>query len=808
MLKKMGETMKRTEGTITIKRLISHPITVLTTLLVVAVSLTWGSYKLLSHYIRGDFAEQMEQVVYGLEKDINEVNLAIGIIIVGVASIYIILCYKFLVDYRKYRNEISQMEKSKDLMVIKVSHDGKITYCNRYARETLGYSSKEIREKAIFDVLFKSEYGKIEKLLKAQKLGIITIDLNFLSKNYKKLYTICTVKQIMNKERENTDFHMEISAVDITLFNLTEKDKDQINELYEEIARSEEELQKKYEELCDKKEALQVSEERYSMVIDTASIGIWDWDLKEKKIYCSPKVQEIFNCQTMNEQENIDLGWIHPDNRELVQNSVKLCTLQTEDQYDFECRVLNKYNKYIWVYIVGKILRNQDNTPIRMTGSIADINDKKINEERIKYMAYYDELTGLANKNYLKEIFEEHKEQESTFLYLDVDNFKFVNDSFGYKGGDQVLAESGKRFEYLQNDKVTIARVAADEFAILLKETIREEEIKAFIEKLNRCFEETFIIDQIDFGISFSIGVAIYTKESSDTFEDVLNKACTAMHRAKDKGKRNYIFFEDEFKQHTLEKIQMESELRQAIQKQEFALYYQPQMKIETGKVKGFEALIRWIKEDGTMIPPDRFISVAEETGLMVPIGSWVVEEACRFINKLKESGLDDIYVAVNISVVQLIQDNFAEKIEEIIEHTHVEPERLHIEITETMLMESIDVNIEKVEKIKEKGVKISLDDFGKGYSSLTYLKQLPINVLKIEKAFVDDILQDEKKNITGAIINLGHELSLEVVAEGVEEEGQLEYLKQCNCDLIQGYLFSRPIPEEEAIQFIQDRIK
>lgn len=737
----------------------------------------------------------------------TDINTILGIIILIISIIYMILCNKYLKEQKIRTEELAQIESSQNLMVIRLGRKGNILYCNKYARSQLGYTKEEIKTKSIFDIVMTNDYGKIEKILKhgEGQLKVTTIDLNFSTRAYKKVYAICTAKQLVVNEIESEKLEVEISAVDISQFDLSESDKGQINNLYEEIARSEEELQKRYEELCEKKEALQISEERYRMVVDTASIGIWDWDIKENRLYCSPKITEIFECTPIQIRHVSELEYIHPDDREAIEKITYLCQQGILDSGDCECRILNKEKKYIWVYIIAKVLRDQEGNMIRLTGSLTDINQKKLDEEQMKYIAYYDELTGLTNRNYLKEQFNKQKGHYEPIacIYLDVDNFKFVNDSFGHEYGERVLVEIGRRLSSIANDEIIVSRIAADEFGILLMGIHTKEDIKNFIKKIEKDFNQTFTINTIRFGISFSMGVAIYPN-NGDNFDELLNNAGTAMHKAKDKGKRTCIFFDSTFKKLTLEKIHMESDLRQAIFNNEFVLYYQPQMEIASGKLKGFEALIRWIKEDGTMVPPIKFIDVAEETGLMIPIGAWVIREACEFINRLQKEGYGDLYVAVNISVVQLIQDNFVDVVEEILKETKVDATKLHIEITETMLMESIEANIEKIERIQQKGVIISLDDFGKGYSSLTYLKQLPINVLKIEKAFVDDIIEDHSKNITGAIINLGHELSLEVVAEGVEEDSQLEYLKAYNCDMIQGYLFSKPIPEDEAIKFIQ----
>ncbi|ONI44298.1 hypothetical protein AN641_07605 [Candidatus Epulonipiscioides gigas] len=469
----------------------------------------------------------------------------------------------------------------------------------------------------------------------------------------------------------------------------------------------------------------------------------------------------------------------------------------------------NKNNKEIDLSAVDvtkyDLISRKNKLYYHLLDTVHLLSDKYLLEQQ--HLSFlYDTVTGSPNKNYFIKYFEEYKGNNLVFIYLDADNFKSINDSFGRSFGDAVLKEIIKRVNNIKDINYIIGRFYADEFLILIEDFDTMEKINDFMELLSNIFDIPFTNNGISFGVSYSAGISLYPRDGKD-FEDLLNNADLAMHRAKAEGKRNFIFYEPQFRQTILEKIYMESDLRKGITNNEFSLYYQPQVDMLTNEVCGFEALIRWLKPDGRIIPPFKFITSAEETGLMIPMGAWVIEEACKFINKLNNIGYHDIYIAVNISAVQIAQKNFVSEFIEIIERTKVNTKQLHLEITETVLMKDIEVNTAKIRELQNMGMIIALDDFGTGYSSLTYLKQLPINILKMDKSFVDEI-GSGKKNLVRSIINLGHDLELKVVAEGVEDKAQLDYLSYYNCDILQGYIVSKPIPENQAIEFLKKPIK
>lgn len=747
-------------------------------------------------------------VIRGVQSGNNkEALIPIAFIWLALLVMYGVLWKKYTEEIKNQHIKLQQIEASQNLMVTKINELGDIRYMNSYMKKRLNLEKQDLGIKSIYKMLAIEDHKKLEKILKERKnkMRKESIDLSFKTEKEKSVHTICTIKWEVQKDYTHEE-SIEISAIDISEYCLSKKDKEQMNSLYRELASSEEEIQRNFEELREKQEALKASEERYSLVIDTASMGIWDYDCETKQLFLSSKAKNIIGREYEEVSKDMIASLIHPNEYPYFEKVNKRCKRGTQDTYEIECRISHKVQGYIWVYIISKWVHDEAGKLTKVAGSITDINEKKKQEEKIKYIAYYDSLTGMPNKNYLKEIFQQHtkEKRKSVLIHLDVDNFKFINDSYGHEYGDLALQEIANKLSQIKDNKSQVSRIGADEFLILVSDLQGVENIKAYIRRLKDRFKESIYVKDIEFTVSFSAGIAIYPKDG-ETFEELLTSADTAMHKAKEKGKRKAVFFDHQFKELLREKIHLEEDLRKAIHNREFVLFYQPQIQVNTGKMKGFEALIRWVKPNGEMISPYKFIGLAEETGLIIPIGTWVIREACLFINRLDIMGYRELYVAVNISSVQLAQEDFVEVVEHILDETKVDATRLHIEITETILMESIETNIHKLNQIRKRGVVISLDDFGKGYSSLTYLKQLPINVLKIEKAFIDDILENNKKNITGAIINLGHELALEVVAEGVEQESQFEYLAAYNCDMIQGYLISRPIPEQQVMAFLEN---
>lgn len=427
-------------------------------------------------------------------------------------------------------------------------------------------------------------------------------------------------------------------------------------------------------------------------------------------------------------------------------------------------------------------------------------------EKSIHKLAYYDPLTGLSNRINLEVSFNGsvlNKDVKAALLYMDLDNFKFVNDTFGHSLGDELLVKVAENIKETVKEGYIAARLGGDEFMILITDYEDLEEIELFADRLLKNFEPNFHIGNTSINISTSIGIALYPDNGRD-FKELLKCADIAMYAAKEAGRRNYIFFDKNMNDIIVRKMKIQNSMKKAMENNEFSLHYQPQYEIASNRIRAFEALLRWNSPEHGFVSPADFIGIAESSGLIVPLGEWVLNEACDFIKHVIDMGHENISISVNVSVIQLMQEDFLSMVDGVLKNKGLKPSYLELEITESVLIENIDLNMKKIKELRELGVKISLDDFGTGYSSLTYLRELPIDVLKIDKSFIDNILSTgEKSGLAGSIISLAHDLGLEVVAEGVENEEQLKYLEWYNCDVVQGYLFSRPLPGEKAMKLI-----
>ncbi len=446
--------------------------------------------------------------------------------------------------------------------------------------------------------------------------------------------------------------------------------------------------------------------------------------------------------------------------------------------------------------------------------SLKKLSDKEqiIRESRdeLSVMVYYDALTGLSNRRKLTERLPEFIAQESTqgkaLLSLDVDNIKLVNDTMGHVFGDYLIAKVGRRLNenLLKGDE--IFRIGGDEFLILTLFS-RLGEINERAAAINRLFEAPFYIDSVPIHSSVSIGISVYSMHGTNPVE-LLKFADIAMYRSKKAGKNRAVLFNINMMAPISNRMRIGEQLHSALGNGEFELYMQPQILPETRKITSFEALLRWNNPALGRVPPDIFIPIAEENHLILSIGEWVLRESCRFIRRIHQSGFPNIGVSVNISILQLMQLNFPVIVQRILDETGLAPGLLELELTETVLIESFQQVKEPLENLRRLGIGLALDDFGKGYSSLSYLEQLPINVLKIDKTFVDGIGETSVDcSLTGNIVEIGKKLGLQVVAEGVETAGQLKYLTEQKCDKIQGWIFSKALSLEDAEQFIRNNL-
>lgn len=433
----------------------------------------------------------------------------------------------------------------------------------------------------------------------------------------------------------------------------------------------------------------------------------------------------------------------------------------------------------------------------------------KKDQEHIKNLAYFDYLTQLPNRVSFSEMLDNvlytlRQGEIIAIMDIDLDNFKEINDTLGHSYGDELLIDVTHRLKQVIGESDYLARIGGDEFLVLTQNIMDFSDYEDKIRSIRQVFSYPFILSTKEFFLSASIGVVV-APENGKTTQMLIKNVDTAMYAAKAKGKDTVCFFNESMNTNLMNKIELQSKLRKAIEKKEFVAYYQPQIELKNNRLVGFEALIRWVHEDGTITSPADFIPLAEETGLIVPIGQYILIEACKELKIWNEKGYTDLTMAVNLSPRQFRDKNFVQMLQDIVNEIGVNPYNLELEITETLALEDMEYTISTIQRLQNMGVKFSLDDFGTGYSSMHYLKDIPINILKIDKSFLDALLENEsEQRIVQTIITMAQILNLEVIAEGVELEEQEKYLKNVNCNKAQGFLYSRPVPSEEAYQLIK----
>jgi polar amino acid transport system substrate-binding protein len=427
----------------------------------------------------------------------------------------------------------------------------------------------------------------------------------------------------------------------------------------------------------------------------------------------------------------------------------------------------------------------------------------------MKKLAYTDYLTELPNRTAFTEMLDNvmltiRNEEVIAVMDIDLDNFKNINDTLGHSYGDELLIDVTYRLKQVMDENDYLARIGGDEFVVLTQNLPNIEAYEEKIKKVRSAFVDPFTLTMKEYFVTVSIGVAFAPKDGK-TSQALIKNVDSAMYVAKANGKNTYCYFDYSFNQKLTEKIEIQSEMRKALEREEFILFYQAQMDLETSKVVGFEALIRWNHPTRGMVTPEDFIYLAEETGLIIPMGKWVLYTACRQLKQWEDEGYGDIHMAVNLSARQFKDKDLVKLVYDVITETGIDSNKLELEITESIALDDIDYTISTIKELKKIGVSFSLDDFGTGYSSMSYLKRLPVNNLKIDKSFLDSVMENSNdQKIIETIISLAQNLDLYVVAEGVEKYEQETFLKAVNCNKAQGFLYSKPVPRDLAVQFLK----
>jgi diguanylate cyclase (GGDEF)-like protein/PAS domain S-box-containing protein len=557
--------------------------------------------------------------------------------------------------------------------------------------------------------------------------------------------------------------------------------------------------------------ALKDSETRYRQLGEGIFHQVWTAEPNGKLDYVNSRTLKYFNKTT---REMLGEGWqhvVHPDDLPECIRRWSRC-LKTGELYETEFRLRRYDGLYRWHKATATCSRDASGAIVKWFGTNTDIEDQKVTEEKLNYYARHDTLTNLPNRvefmNQLRAAVERAKENQMArfaVLFLDLDRFKVVNDSLGHVIGDKLLIAISERLKTHVRPGDVVARLGGDEFTILLNRTGGPDEVVNIADRVQRNLSKPFKLDNYEVFTSASIGI-IVSDEIMREPEDFLRDADAAMYRAKESGKARYEVFDRDMHVRNMNLLQIETDLRHAVERNEFEVLYQPIVTLATGAIHEFEALLRWRHPVHGLIAPDEFVGVAEETGLIIEIGKWILDQACKQIAKWQKNLSTELSISVNLSAKQLMHPTLTKQVHHALNTSGLRPQQLKLEVTESNVMEHSEKALSVLRELNELGVMLSTDDFGTGYSSLSYLQRFPFDRLKIDRSFIDRMEEDAKSAaIVKTILMLGENLDIEVVAEGIENERQLAHLRTLGCEFGQGYLFSRPAPALEARGMIRD---
>ncbi len=547
--------------------------------------------------------------------------------------------------------------------------------------------------------------------------------------------------------------------------------------------------------------SLREAGEQYRTIFEENSIGICNSTGDGRYLSVNRAFARIFGYKSPEEMlvlaPNAKPLYVDP-------NTHREIGRQLREQGKCENREFQVYRKdgaEIWLRSSVRAVYNTDGGLLYYVGSAEDITEQKRLEDQVQYLAYYDALTGLANRALLEDRLAKalasarrHKGEKVAVLYLDLDRFKNINDSLGHSAGDLLLKEVADRLKRVAREQDTVARLGGDEFVIVLTAIKDAADAAVAADRLVKAMTTGLAIHGQLLSVTFSLGISVFPDHGRDG-EDLLKNADAAMYWAKENGRNRFQFFTPEMNRRAVERMELERGLRLALERKEFFLEYQPQVNLATGEITGAEALVRWRHPQSGLIPPGKFITIAENSGLIIPIGEWVLRTACAQARQWQDEGLPAIPVAVNVSAVQFRQESFVQLVEKVLRETGLPPQYLELELTESLLLSNTDGMLSMLRELKEKGVKLSIDDFGTGYSSLSYLRSFPVYKLKIDRSFVQAITMNrDDAAITTTIINMAKSLDMKCIAEGAETDEQIFFLRAAKCDEVQGYYFSRPV--------------
>lgn len=653
----------------------------------------------------------------------------------------------------------------------------RILAVNKAAIEQYGYTEQELLAKTILDIRPEEDIPLVLQDVAAQTDGL---QRRGIWRNCKKDGSIFDVEIVCHP----MSFH-GIDSILVAADDVTEKKRAE--------------------------DAVRQAEEKYRGIFDNSVVGIYQSAPDGRFI----SVNRAFaNMHGYDSPEEL-LTDISCEGPKLLVDPNRMAEITKEAKergavFGAELEIYCKNGSRKWMRLNMRSIRDASGKVALREGTVEDITEHKAAHERVQFLAYYDALTELPQRALLQDRLEiamagaRRRNEKVALLFLDLDRFKTINDSFGHPFGDIVLKEVAERLKECTRESNTVARIGGDEFLILLCNLKDPADAAIAADRVMTALNASFNLQGRSFSVGCSIGISIYPEHGKDG-ETLIHNADVAMYSAKESGRGYVRYFTDEMDARAVERLTMDKHLRLALEREEFSLAYQPQIEIERGRITGFEALIRWNHPEIGLIPPDRFISIAENNGLILPIGEWALRSACTQARRWQDEGLRAVPVAVNVSAVQFHQESFLGLVRSVLQETGLAPEYLELEITESLLLSGEDLTLSVLQELKAMGVKLSIDDFGTGYSCLGYLKSYPIDKLKIDKSFIRDSgVNPDDAAIATSIINMAHGLHLKVIAEGVENETQMSFLRQHLCDEIQGHYFSKAVSAEEAASMLQ----
>jgi diguanylate cyclase (GGDEF)-like protein/PAS domain S-box-containing protein len=677
-------------------------------------------------------------------------------------------------------NLLAAIVDSSEDAIISKSLEGVITSWNKGAEQTFGYTTKEAVGRHITLIIPPDRRDEESMILKRVKLG----------------------DQV--KHFETVRFHKDGTPLHVSVTVSPLKDGAGRIVGASKVARDITEQKRAME-------ALRRAEEKYRAIFEESVVGIFQVAADGRPLNVNRAFAEMLGYdspeQLLEEVSNVALQ-IFVDSKRIDELGHVMDDAGAVRGAEVEVQRRDGTRRFVRANL--RSVRDESGIIVLREGSVEDVTDRRVAEERVQFLAYYDALTELPNRALLRDrlakvLADARRQKEKVaLLFFDLDKFKDINDSLGHEVGDLVLQEVTTRLNKWAREQDTIARLGGDEFLILLTHIKHVPDVAVAAERLMNGMTAEFVIQGHSLSIGCCIGISIFPEHGTDS-ETLIKNADAAMYIAKTNGRNNFRFFTDEMNAQAVERLTLENSLRSALAKGQLFLMYQPQINIATGRITGLEALLRWQHPDLGLMPPDRFIRIAENGGLIVPIGEWVLRTACSQARKWQNEGLPFVTVAVNVSAVQFRQEGFCELIGRVLQETELAPQYLELELTESLLLANADLMSSVLRELRAIGVTLAIDDFGTGYSNFTSLRQFGVSKLKIDRSFINDVATNlDVSAIAAAIINMAKSLHLKVIAEGVESEAQMSFLRAHQCDEIQGYYFSRPL----TVDHVADKLR